>query len=229
MKTLRENKKMITLLVIVLICVLGTIIVGIFSNDKVNASGSIPVCSICTTSANMQYTGATDSGHTYVCSVHGQSKTEAHAYSNGVCTLCGYEHTHTYGSWQEYDDSKHIRYCTGCGQGKTESHIYSEGRCTACGYEHETHTYSTPTCTEPATCSICGYQTGSALGHDMSYVPTTTDTHQGKCIRCEKYIISEWHSFVYTDNLNGTCTGKCTLCHFEYNFRMARLCKWKMY
>ena len=76
MKNLRKNKKKITLLLALLMLVVGIVIVGILSNDNVNASGSTPICPTCTTSANMQYTGATNSGHTYVCSVHGQSKTE---------------------------------------------------------------------------------------------------------------------------------------------------------
>ena len=56
--------------------------------------------------------------------------------------------------------------------------------CTACGYtDGETlgHNMSEATCTEPATCTACGYTEGEALGHNMS---EATCTEPATCTAC---------------------------------------------
>ena len=77
-------------------------------------------------------------------------ETIGHDWSNGKCTVCGYECKHS------FVDST----CTVCGKGCV--HSYTSGKCTICGYECTSHTYTNGFCTtcddyEPAELVDDGY------------------------------------------------------------------------
>ena len=79
-----------------------------------------------------------------------------------------------------------------------------------------THNYGSATCLDPAKCSVCGYSTGSALGHDYSVVvtePTCTTTGTNKCSRCTATTTID--ELGHTPGAAATCTTaqKCTVCN----------------
>ena len=90
-------------------------------------------------------------------------------------------------------DGFNTYYCAGCQDEYTETvkatgHSYSSATCTepkTCSICSKTdgnplgHLYSSATCTKPRICSICNKTDGSALGHTSS---------SGTCLRCSKLI-----------------------------------------
>ena len=209
MKKLKLSKKVQMIMITLLVITMGIIFVGILSNNNVNASGSKPVCPICTTSTNMQYTGATEAGHTYVCSQHGQSKTESHAFSGGSCTLCGYKETHTH-NWEvlgrnSADANQHnvVWKCSGCSQTKTtkESHTFnSENKCTLCGYSKQT------TCAHSSTMVVYTYT-------------TTQHSMVNKCNSCGATV-----SVIKTEPHSHDSSGNCVCGHFRNEYDESDIC-----
>lgn len=102
----------------------------------------------------------------------------------------------------------------------TESHEWKDGVCTECGYVCE-HTGGTATCTEKATCTICGQQYGELKAHTWNTESWQQDTanHWRTCTVCgaadEKaaHTYSEW---VVTKEATATESGSrersCTVC-----------------
>ena len=80
----------------------------------------------------------------------------------------GDEHTHN-GDWTSNGNDKHSRRCT-CNVVETQN-------CSG----------GTATCTQRATCAVCGAEYGDALGHDFTTSWTHDDNeHWKQCSRCDK-------------------------------------------
>lgn len=103
-------------------------------------------------------------------------KIKKHALSITLLILCLFtlvgcsKHEHAYGAWYTVTNANCIytglkeRVCE-CGEKETEV-IPVTG-----------HNYSSPTCTSPSKCKVCGEVSGEALGHNVT---------SGKCTRCYK-------------------------------------------
>ena len=123
---------------------------------------------------------------------------------------------------------------------------YTTNTCTVCGnveitdvIEAEGHNFGSASCTEPATCSKCGFTSGVAIGHDFAdatcQAPKTckrcgategttidhvlteaTCTDPAYCINCD-YVSDIWktHSLIsfYKDKI---LTYVCTACQTEF-------------
>lgn len=73
---------------------------------------------------------------------------------------------------------------------------------------YSAHDYKDATCTQPKTCKVCGYQTGSALGHDCKYSASGNVITQ-TCTRCshrETATIMVTGSRKYTGSALEPCT-----------------------
>ena len=91
---------------------------------------------------------------------------------------------------------------------KGDSDVYHWVQCKNCRYsEMRHHKYSDPTCTSPATCSICGHTKGTAKGHVFdAYVQIGTAKHAQKCAVCGELGEAEAHELTTTVVKVATCT-----------------------
>ena len=113
----------------------------------------------------------------------------------------GDEHTHN-GDWTSNGNGKHSRRCT-CNVVETQN-------CSG----------GTATCTQRATCTVCGAEYGDALGHDFTTSWTHDDNeHWKQCSRCDKKDDvgpHTWNSGTVTTAPTCTKAGKktysCTKC-----------------
>ena len=114
----------------------------------------------------------------------------------------GDEHTHN-GNWTSNGDGTHSRSCA-CGVAETK----------AC-------TITPATCTQRATCTVCGAEYGDVLGHDFTTSWTHDDNeHWKQCSRCDaKDDVGphDWDSGTITTASTCTKEGKktytCSVCH----------------
>ena len=95
--------------------------------------------------------------------------------SGRTCTECGGSSEplgHDWGTWTQNSDEKtHTRICK-----RDTSHTETEN-CIG----------GTATCTQRATCTVCGAEYGDALGHDFTTSWTHDDNeHWKQCSRCDK-------------------------------------------
>ena len=135
----------------------------------------------------------------------GSSCTEKAVYYNS-CTVCGLSSKgtaseatfesgnilgHNWGQWtQNSDGSTHTRTCS-----RNTSHTET-GNCSV----------GTATCTDKATCPVCGSQYGAPLNHDFSGEwQHDADRHWKKCSRCDGTTPTEPHTWD-----NGTVTKQPT-------------------
>lgn len=101
----------------------------------------------------------------------------------------GDEHTHN-GDWTSNGNDKHSRRCT-CNVVETQN-------CSG----------GTATCTQRATCTVCGAEYGDALGHDFTTSWTHDDNeHWKQCSRCDKKDDVSPHTW---DNGTITTAPTCT-------------------
>ena len=128
--------------------------------------------------------------------------------SGRTCTVCGGTSEplgHDWGTWTQNSDEKtHTRICK-----RDTSHTETEN-CHG----------GTATCTQRATCTVCGAEYGDALGHDFTTSWTHDDNeHWKQCSRCDaKDDVSPhtWDSGTITTAPTCTKAGKktysCTKC-----------------
>ena len=128
--------------------------------------------------------------------------------SGRTCTVCGGSSEplgHDWGAWtQNSDEETHTRICK-----RDTSHTETEN-CIG----------GTATCTQRATCTVCGAEYGDALGHDFTTSWTHDDNeHWKQCSRCDaKDDVSPhtWDSGTITTAPTCTKAGKktysCTKC-----------------
>ena len=128
--------------------------------------------------------------------------------SGRTCTVCGGSSEplgHDWGTWTQNSDEKtHTRICK-----RDTSHTETEN-CHG----------GTATCTQRATCTVCGAEYGDALGHDFTTSWTHDDNeHWKQCSRCDKkddVSPHTWDSGTITTAPTCTKAGKktysCTKC-----------------
>ena len=128
--------------------------------------------------------------------------------SGRTCTVCGGTSEplgHDWGAWTQNSDEKtHTRICK-----RDTSHTETEN-CHG----------GTATCTQRATCTVCGAEYGDVLGHDFTTSWTHDDNeHWKQCSRCDKkddVSPHTWDSGTITTAPTCTKAGKktysCTKC-----------------
>ena len=112
-----------------------------------------------------------------------------------------------------FTDTFHKGVCM-CGVTITpeEPHTWEDGVCTKCYYNCR-HTGGTATCTERATCDICGEQYGNAKGHDFGGWLKNSDGHWRACTVCGEKENEASHT--PGDAATETTPQICTVCHYE--------------
>ncbi|MBQ7294801.1 MAG: InlB B-repeat-containing protein [Clostridia bacterium] len=148
----------------------------------------------------------TKKGHNYTSAVTAPTCNDK-GYTTHTCSNCGSQYVdnivdalgHSYGDWAANNDGTHTKTCTVCkdeeGRVVTEncadSDSDSDCLCDACS-ALVAHSYGAADCLKPATCTVCGTTTGTALGHSFTnYVSdgnatcTEDGTKTAKCDRCE--------------------------------------------
>lgn len=116
--------------------------------------------------------------------------------SGRTCTVCGGSSEplgHDWGAWTQNSDEKtHTRICK-----RDTSHTETEN-CHG----------GTATCTQRATCTVCGAEYGDVLGHDFTTSWTHDDNeHWKQCSRCDKKDDVSPHTW---DNGTITIAPTCT-------------------
>ena len=114
----------------------------------------------------------------------------------------GDAHDHQSNDW-EHNDTEHWQVCT-CGA------VFHKAQ----------HSGSTATCTQRATCTVCGAEYGDALGHDFTTSWTHDDNeHWKQCSRCDKKDDVSPHTWdngtittAHTCTKAGEKTYSCTKC-----------------
>ena len=102
----------------------------------------------------------------------------------------GDAHDHQSNDW-EHNDTEHWQVCT-CGA------VFNKAA----------HSGGTATCTQRATCTVCGAEYGDALGHDFTTSWTHDDNmHWKQCSRCDKKDDVDPHTW---DNGTITIAPTCT-------------------
>lgn len=175
----------------------------------------------------------------YVCVHFGGSAT---CTNGAVCEVCGEKygeadpekHTGTK-VWTALNESKHEQKYSCCGKVTVESsdHTWVNGVCSECGYSCK-HSGGTATCTEKATCEICGEKYGKVdssnhTGTKMWTTQSETKHEQNYSCCGATAVPKEDHTWVngvcsecgYTCRHTGgeaTCTEKatCKFCGEKY-------------
>ena len=119
-------------------------------------------------------------------------------------TQTGDEHTHDQSSPWKSNETEHWQVC-------------------ACGavFNKANHSGGTATCTQRATCAVCGAEYGDVLGHDFTTNWTHDDNeHWKQCSRCDKKDDVGPHTWdngtittAPTCTKAGETTYTCTVCH----------------
>lgn len=136
-----------------------------------------------------------------------------------VCTVCSQEfgkakaHDFVDGKVVDNKDGTHSYECkNGCGEKGVGTTKDATEKCD----------YGKASCTEAATCSVCGHSTGTAIGHDFNGdVEFVKDgEHAYKCTRCDATGVpdGEEGDIEACDNEDATCTedSKCSKCEHVY-------------
>ena len=152
-------------------------------------------------------------------------KCYAQGFASYECTICAhsyYEILESLDHEWEYTDCENPMVCKLCGRnGDTPGHNYKQtvvkptctedgytlNTCQTCGNSYNTnpvtapgHSGGTPTCTEPAKCTVCGQGYGDALGH----IPEHDDDNcltPIRCSVCQEITTAGFESHNFVDNL----------------------------
>lgn len=97
-------------------------------------------------------------------------------------------HTHTYNTTWSTDAAKHWHECSVCGDKKdlaAHTDANNDHNCDICDKKMSDHTGGTKTCTEKATCSICGQKYGDLAAHNYKTEWSKDSTkHWHECSVC---------------------------------------------
>ena len=97
-------------------------------------------------------------------------------------------HTHTYSTTWSTDETNHWHECSVCGDKKdVAAHVdaNNDHNCDVCDKKMSDHTGGTKTCTEKATCSICGQKYGDLAAHNYKTEWSKDSTkHWHECSVC---------------------------------------------
>lgn len=108
----------------------------------------------------------------------------------------------------------------------TESHSWKSGTCTKC-QRICSHTGGTPSCTEKATCEICGEKYGNTVPHNYSdtYLKDNADSdkHYHVCSNCNAKDAGEKHT--PGPAATETTPQTCTVCGYVLQSALGHQCK----
>ena len=97
-------------------------------------------------------------------------------------------HTHTYSTTWSTDETNHWHECSVCGDKKDlAAHVdaNNDHNCDVCDKKMSDHTGGTATCTDKATCTICGQKYGELAAHNYKTEWSTDETnHWHECSVC---------------------------------------------
>ena len=97
-------------------------------------------------------------------------------------------HTHTYSTTWSTDETNHWHECSVCGDKKdvaAHTDANNDHNCDVCGKKTSDHTGGTATCSEQATCTICGEKYGELAAHNYKTEWSTDETnHWHECSVC---------------------------------------------
>lgn len=140
----------------------------------------------------------------------------ANCMEPAICEKCGDPYgeldpnNHVGAIYYNHNETTHTGIC-GCGvELTTEEHHWEHGECTVC-YRQCTHTGGTATCTEGATCTICGEKYGD-LDYDNHWgtlVWNRTSTTHSKKWNCCGTISSLEEEHTIVDGVCTTCFYGC--------------------
>ena len=120
-------------------------------------------------------------------------------------------HSHTYNTEWSTDEANHWHECT-CGDKKdVAAHVdaNNDHNCDVCGRKTSDHKGGTATCTEKATCSICGQKYGDLAPHNYKTEWSTDETnHWHECSVCgdKKDVAVHTPGAEATETTSQTCT-----------------------
>ncbi|MDY3784458.1 MAG: cohesin domain-containing protein [Eubacteriales bacterium] len=120
-------------------------------------------------------------------------------------------HSHSYNTEWSTDEANHWHECT-CGDKKdVAAHVdaNNDHNCDVCGRKTSDHKGGTATCTEKATCSICGQKYGDLAPHNYKTEWSTDETnHWHECSVCgdKKDVAVHTPGAEATETTSQTCT-----------------------
>ena len=120
-------------------------------------------------------------------------------------------HSHSYNTEWSTDEANHWHECT-CGDKKdVAAHVdaNNDHNCDVCGRKTSDHKGGTATCTEKATCSICGQKYGDLAAHSYKTEWSTDETnHWHECSVCgdKKDVAVHTPGAEATETTSQTCT-----------------------
>ena len=120
-------------------------------------------------------------------------------------------HSHSYNTDWSTDEANHWHECT-CGDKKdVAAHVdaNNDHNCDVCGRKTSDHKGGTATCTEKATCSICGQKYGDLAAHSYKTEWSTDETnHWHECSVCgdKKDVAVHTPGAEATETTSQTCT-----------------------
>ena len=121
-------------------------------------------------------------------------------------------HTHTYSTTWSTDETNHWHECSVCGDKKDlAAHVdaNNDHNCDVCDKKMSDHTGGTATCTDKATCTICGQKYGELAAHNYKTEWSTDETnHWHECSVCgdKKDVAAHIPGAAATETTPQTCT-----------------------
>ena len=189
-------------------------------------------CSVCGDKKDVAAHADNDNDHN--CDVCGKQLTDhtggtATCTEKATCSICGQKYgdlaPHNYKTEWSTDETHHWHECTVCGDKKdVAAHADNDNdhNCDVCGKQLTDHTGGTATCTEKATCSICGQKYGDLAKHNYKAEWSTDETnHWHECSVCgDKKDDEAEHVFEWKIDREATVTGagakheECKVCGY---------------
>ena len=143
-----------------------------------------------------------ETGHWLGCATCESEKDMAmHAFDNScdtTCDTCGYTRNITHSYEQKHDEANHWDECKVCGDRQNvTAHTNTKNKhiCDTCGRKLSDHDGGTATCSEKATCTICGEKYGDFAEHSFGEWKANAEGKRTKvCSACGKVA-----NFMYGD------------------------------
>ena len=175
----------------------------------------------CTCGDKKDVAAHVDANNDHNCDVCGR-KTSDHTGGTATCTeqatcsICGQKYgglaAHSYKTEWSTDETNHWHECSVCGDKKeVAAHVdaNNDHNCDVCGRKTSDHTGGTATCTEQATCTICGQKYGGLAAHSYKTEWSTDETnHWHECSVCgdKKDVAVHTPGAEATETTPQTCT-----------------------
>ena len=161
----------------------------------------------------------------YKISATGHTKTYTCRFPGCGQTFYGQEESHIVSKYVDNSNGTHSDVCTVCGYTVKQEHTYGDAvasryRRRVASNNAKPYVLLLATETEDTACTACGaLKSAENNGCEHSYVEKSDETqHWEECSICgyfKKDSLKE-HEFTYKDNGDGTHSGTCKVCKYEY-------------